>query len=359
MRQKVGTLKQALGAVAGTATVALIAAMMTNVACAQAGATGGQPSGAGSAPAQQQAPLKLQSLTPETIADPFPPVNPKYFTAQTPTAGTVDSYLKAVIGYDPNRIWRVAAIQDTPAAGVTKVTALVSERVPNAKVQEAVFFVLPDGKHLLDGGLVLPFGPQPYTETRDLLRQRADGPSQGAAAKDLELVEFGDLQCPHCKEAQPIIKKLEDDFPNAHFVFENLPLIEVHPFAERAALYGVCVTKAAGNPGFWMYADYVYGHQDALTDATGVATLKAAARQAGTDPEAMAACSTKPETQATVSASVKLAGELGIDHTPTLVANGRALPLTGISYEALRQIVAYQATRSGVAVRTPLPIPSK
>ncbi len=330
---------------------------MTGAACAQTGTTGAQP--AGTAPGQRQTPLQLQSLAPETVADPFPPVNPKYFTVQTPDAATVDSYLKAVIGYDPNRIWKVAAIQQTPAPGVSRVTALVSERVPNAKVQEAVFFVLPDGRHLLDAGSVLPFGAQPYTETRDLLRQHADGPSQGAPGKDLELVEFGDLQCPHCKEAQPIIKRLEDDFPNAHFVFENLPLTEVHPFAERAALYGVCVANAAGNAGFWMYATYVYGHQEELTDATGIATLKDAARQAGTDPAMIAACSTKPETQATVAASVKLAGELGIDHTPTLVANGRVLPLSGISYETLRQIVAYQATRDGIAVRSPLPLPAR
>ena len=332
---------------------------LAGAACAQAGATAGQTPGSATAPAQQQAPLKLQSLAPEVVADPFPPVNPKYFTAQTPSVATVDGYLKAVIGYDPNRIWKVAAIQNTPAPGVSKVTALVSERVPNAKVQEAIFFVLPDGKHLLDAGSVLPFGAEPYREISETLRQRADGPSQGAAAKDLELVEFGDLQCPHCKEAQPILKQLENDFPNAHVVFEDLPLTEVHPFAERAAWYGVCVAKSAGNAGFWMYANYVYGHQDALTDATGVQTLKEAARQAGADPEAIATCSAKPETHAAVAASVKLAAELGIEHTPTLVANGRVLPLSGISYDTLRQIVAYQATRDGIAVRSPLPLPAK
>ena len=32
-------------------------------------------------------PLKLHSLAPDTAADPFPPVNPKFFTAESPTVG--------------------------------------------------------------------------------------------------------------------------------------------------------------------------------------------------------------------------------------------------------------------------------
>jgi len=72
------------------------------------------------APATAKTPaLQLHSLTPDTIADPFPPVNPKFFTADSPSVATVDSYLHAVLGYDSARIWRVVAIQKTPAAGVT------------------------------------------------------------------------------------------------------------------------------------------------------------------------------------------------------------------------------------------------
>ena len=32
--------------------------------------------------------------------------------------------------------------------------------------------------------------------------------ARGGASKDLELVEFADFQCPHCKEAQPTIDKI-------------------------------------------------------------------------------------------------------------------------------------------------------
>ena len=174
---------------------------------------------AGQAPAR--VPLQLQSLDPSTRADPFPPVNPKYFTTNTPTVATVDEYLKAVIGYDQNRIWRVEAIQKTDAPGVSRVVVYVSERTAGAKTQTATFFVTPDGKHAIADQNVTPFGPTPYGERRAALAARANGPARGAASKDLELVEFADLQCPHCKDAQPMMKRLEEDFPKAHIVYQS------------------------------------------------------------------------------------------------------------------------------------------
>ncbi len=94
-------------------------------------------------------PLQLQSLDSSSRPDPFPPVNPKFFTAATPTVDTVNAFLKALWGYDPNRIWRVEAIQSTPAPGVSKVIVYVSEKAPNAKVTPTSFFVTPDGKHAI------------------------------------------------------------------------------------------------------------------------------------------------------------------------------------------------------------------
>ncbi len=82
----------------------------------------------GTASSPAPAPLQMSSLDSATKADPFPPVNPKYFTATTPTAATVDSFLKSLWGYDPNRIWRVEAIEATPAPGVSKVIVFVSDR---------------------------------------------------------------------------------------------------------------------------------------------------------------------------------------------------------------------------------------
>ena len=96
---------------------------------------------------------------------------------------TVNAFLKTLWGYDPNRIWRVEAIQKTTAPNVSKVVVFVSDKTPNAKVQPTAFFVTPDGKHAVAGDSVIPFGATPFADLRKVLQARADGASRGATAR--------------------------------------------------------------------------------------------------------------------------------------------------------------------------------
>lgn len=318
------------------------------VAVAQATPEAKAPTAKTQSGTAKSAPLQLQSLDPTTRPDPFPPVNPKFFTADSPSVATVDSYLHAILGHDANRIWRVVGIQKTPAPGVVRVVAMVSDRGANAKVQTAAFFITPDGKHLIaDAGTgVQTFGADPFADTRAMLRARADGPSRGAVSKDLMLVEFADLQCPHCKDAQAIMTRLAQDFPKARIVYENFPLPEIHPFAIRAAQYGACIAQK-NSDAFFSFAQGVYDTQAALTADEGENTLKAAVMKAGMDPQAIAACASSDAAKTMVDASTKLANDLGIEQTPMLAVNGRILPLAGIPYETLRNLIIFQAGLDG------------
>ena len=349
--------KLMLAGLASVLSVAVAAGAQTGTtgtAGAQTGATA--PKAAAPAPAQKAttpAPLKLNDLGQMSRPDPFPPVNPKYFTAATPTVDTVNSFLKALWGYDSNRIWRVEAIQKTEAPGVSKVVVFVSDKTANAKVQSSAFFVTPDGNHAIAGDGVIPFGANPFAEIRKTLETRADGAARGAAGKDFLMVEFADLQCPHCKEAQGTIDQLMKDFPNARFVFQSFPLTQ-HPFAFKAAAYGYCIEKQK-NDAFFPYAAAVFDTQDALTAETGDATLKNAVTKAGLDPAAIDACAATQATKDEVNNSIKLAEEIGVNETPMLAVNGHLLPIgnTKLSYETLKKIVAYQAQMDGVNPGTP------
>jgi protein-disulfide isomerase len=328
--------------------VGLASALSVAAAGAQTGTTGAAQGAPAKKAAPAPAPLQLNSLDPTSKADPFPPVNPKFFTAASPSVDTVNSFLKTLWGYDPNRLWRVGAIQTTAAPGVSKVVIFVSERSPNAKVQTATFFVTPDGKHAIaDSSGVISFGATPFAENRKLLQERADGAWRGAASKDFLLVEFADLQCPHCKEAQSTMEQLAKDFPNARIVFQSFPLVEIHPFAFKAAAYGYCVQKQK-NDAFFVYAAAVFDTQAALTAETGDETLKNAVTKAGFDPAAIDACANTQAVKDLVNASIKLADDVGVDQTPILAVNGHLMPLTQIPYETLKTIVAYQAVMDGV-----------
>ena len=306
--------------------------------------------------AQQQVPAAppLNSApapsAPAPAAPTFPKADPINFTATSPTKDVIDTFLQTSWGYDQNRVWQIQAILKTPVEGVTKVVILIGDKSGKQKTAALQFFALPDGKHIIAGDEVLPFGDHPYAGYRSELQQSADGPYRGAASKDFELVEFADFQCPHCKEAQANMDKLATDFPKARIIFQNYPLAQIHPASVTAASYGVCVTKLGGSNAFFQFASAVFDGQEGLATADGASlTLNSAVTKAGLDPTKVSACASAPETGAQVQASVKLAQALNINQTPTLMVNGRQVPIGGLPYETIKQIVEYQAKLDGIA----------
>ena len=282
----------------------------------------------------------------------FPKADPANFTAATPTKETINTFLQAAWGYDENRVWQVQAVLTTPVDGLSKVVVLIGDKTGKQKLMALQFFALPDGKHIIAGDDVLPFGNHPYAGDRALLEQSANGPYRGAAAKDLELVEFADFQCPHCKEAQATMDKLAVDFPKARIVFQNYPLSRIHPEAVKAASYGVCVTKQGGSSSFFQFASAVYDGQAGLATADGTTlTLNSAVTKAGLDPVKVAACAATPEVLADVQSSVKLAQSLNINQTPTLMINGRPVPIGNVPYDTIKKIIEYQAKLDGVVAQ--------
>lgn len=307
--------------------------------------------------AQEQVPpagAPVPAAPAPTAAPQFPATDPAFFTATSPTADEINGFLQTSWGYDAQRVWQVQAIMKTPVAGVSKVVVLVGSKTPGSKLQALEFFTLPDGKHLIAGNAILPFGSHPYADDRATLQARADGPYRGSASKDFELVEFADFQCTNCTQVQANMDRLATDFPNARIVFENYPLSKVHPQAVRAAAYGVCVNKLGGSPAFFQYATAVFDGATGLATADGATlTLNSAVTKAGLDPAKVSACAATPEVAQNVQSSVELARDLNINETPTLLVNGRQVPMGGLPYDTIKQIVAFQAKLDGIPVETP------
>lgn len=286
---------------------------------------------------------------PAAAAPVFPKPDPADFTATTPTKETVNAFMQANLGFDPNGMWQVQAIQKTQIAGISKVVVFVGDKTGKQQPYRFAFFTTPDGQHIIVGDRIIPFGDHPFAEYRTLLQQKANGPYRGSAAKDLELVEFADFQCPHCKAAQANMDKLATDFPKARIVFENDPLPSIHPQSLLAAEYGNCVAKLGSSSAFFQFAAAVFDGQDGLATADGATlTLNSAVTKAGLDPQKVAACAATPETKAAVEASMQLTKDLDISSVPTLVINGRQVPANA-PYDTLKQIIEFQAKTDGVS----------
>ncbi len=81
----------------------------------------------------------------------------------------------------------------------------------------------------------------------------------GAAHALVTIVEYGDFECPNCKQAAPAVKLLLDHFAGrVRLVYRHFPLEEVHPHAMHAAQ----AAEAAGAQGkFWQMHDLLFENQ--------------------------------------------------------------------------------------------------
>src|SRR5262245_57378252 len=87
---------------------------------------------------------------------------------------------------------------------------------------------------------------------------------QGPTDAPINLVEYGDYECPYCGQAYPVVKAIQARLGDRLcFAFRNFPLTNMHPHAEHAAE----AAEAAGEQGrFWEMHDLLYENQAALDD---------------------------------------------------------------------------------------------
>src|SRR5271154_1671763 len=85
---------------------------------------------------------------------------------------------------------------------------------------------------------------------------------QGDSNAPIELVEYGDYQCPHCGRAYPVIKAIQEKLKgDLKFIFRNFPLSDVHPDAFNAAM---AAEAAALQNKFWQMHDIIFENQSSL-----------------------------------------------------------------------------------------------
>jgi protein-disulfide isomerase len=84
----------------------------------------------------------------------------------------------------------------------------------------------------------------------------------GVSHAPVTIVEYGDFECPNCKQAAPGVKLLLAHFAGrVRFAFRHFPLAEVHPHALVAAEAAEC---AGGQGKFWEMHDLLFENQGHL-----------------------------------------------------------------------------------------------
>lgn len=251
------------------------------------------------------------------------------------TEETVNSFMHWMFGQDPTVEWKVASIKPSLMKGLTEVTVLVA--VPQGK-QQFVFQVGADGAYAMVGEL-LPFGSDPFAADRARLAN-FNGIAIGPKDAAVTIVEFSDLQCPHCKKAHPVIEKLLKDEPGVRFVFQNFPL-PMHNWAAKGAAYADCLGRKAPDQ-LLNFLGAVFEDQENITEATADDKLKAAVTKVGGDPATISACAALPETTTRVQKSVEFGQTLGVSSTPTVFINGRRISaIADAPYDTMRALIEF------------------
>jgi protein-disulfide isomerase len=275
---------------------------------------------------------KPQKTEPVSASAPAP--------ALLPSQEQVEASLKRTFGYDPALTWQIIDIHPSGILGIAEIVVSINKSAPNH------IFLPAEGQQAIVGEMI-PFGPNPYAPARAKLLV-ADGPGRGPKAPAIFIVEFSDLQCPHCKAAQPIVEKLITEFPQVRFIFQQFPLpATLHPWAMKAAQYADCAAQT--NPeAFWKYINSIFENQGGIALATADDKLKELATAAGLDAQKISACSATPQTDARVRKSMSLGESLDVNSTPSVFINGRMVPaIANIPYDQLKALVQFEIDHAG------------
>jgi protein-disulfide isomerase len=159
-------------------------------------------------------------------------------------------------------------------------------------------------------------------------------PIRGNPNAKVTVVNFDDLECPYCARMHTSLfpATLDRYRDKVRFIYKDDPLVELHPWAMRAAVNANCLAAQKGD-AYWTYVDYIHSHGQEVSGedrnvTKSFAALDRIARQESTlaklDETKLDACIAKQdETQ--VRASAKEAEALGIDGTPALFIDGERI----------------------------------
>lgn len=140
---------------------------------------------------------------------------------------------------------------------------------------------------------------------------------RGERGAPLELVMFGDFQCPFCLGAQSILRRVRERLgERLLFGFRHLPIPERHPLAELAA---EASEAAAAQGRFWEYHDALYAVQPKLSRET----MLGVGRDLGLDVERMASEIDSGAHRDRIARDLASAEASGATGTPTFFVNGK------------------------------------
>jgi formate-nitrite transporter family protein len=152
------------------------------------------------------------------------------------------------------------------------------------------------------------------------------------------VVNYGDYQCPDCRESHKQVQRLIDKLQSkVRFVYRHFPLINVHPEALRAAE----AAEAAGAQGkFWEMHRLLYTSPNKLKDRD----LRAHAKAIGLDVAKFDREMADSTYASQILKDYYNAITYGVTGTPTTFINGELYAMTGVELLTVVQTILANAS---------------
>ena len=139
--------------------------------------------------------------------------------------------------------------------------------------------------------------------------------AEGPEGAPLALLEYGDFQCPYCRKAFGVVRRLRQALGgDLRFVFRHFPISALHPRAMDASR----AAEAAARQGkFWEMHALLFENQDALEPED----LSRFAASLGLDLRRFAADMAAPDVERKILADFQGGVRTGVNGTPTFFVN--------------------------------------
>jgi protein-disulfide isomerase len=163
------------------------------------------------------------------------------------------------------------------------------------------------------------------------------GHIRGNPKAQVTLEEFGDFECPPCGKMAEVISQIEKDYqPNLRVIFRNYPLA-AHVHAREAAI----AAEAAGlQDKFWEMHDLLYREQSVWSKAMNARMLfNAYAGMLGLNLDQFKKDMDGDHAKARVDSDQKQGATIGVQNTPTIFLNNRAIDPKTLNPDGLRSAV--------------------
>jgi protein-disulfide isomerase len=216
----------------------------------------------------------------------------------------------------------------TPSTQFAGYDHLVVKLSFQGQTQERELLLNKDGKTLLSV-VKMDLTRDPLAETMSKIDLKGR-PVRGNKDAKVTVVVYDDFECPYCSRMHQTLNDVLKSYGDRiKLVYKDYPLIEIHPWAERAAIDSGCLAKQSSD-GYWDFADYVHanGRQiqgDKRPVDAQLAEVDRIAMEAGkrhsVDAAALESC-VKAQSKTDLKASMDEAASVGVEATPAVFIDG-------------------------------------